>query len=102
MSRKSFTVAIVGLGFGRAHIPAFQAQGCEVIALCQRDEAAARALAERYGVPRVLDRWERMLAESKPELVVIATPPALHEAIALAALGAGWHALSQNPRAINT
>src|SRR6266700_3714006 len=101
MSRKSFTVAIVGLGFGRAHIPAFQAHGCEVIALCQRDEAAARALAERYGVPRVCDRWERMLAESKPEIVVIATSPALHEAIALAALGAGCHVLCEKPLAMN-
>ena len=88
MPRKSFTVGIVGLGFGRAHIPAFQAHGCEVIAVCQRDEAAARAVAERYGVPHVFDRWERMLTEAKPEIVVIATPPALHEAIALArALG---------------
>src|SRR5256712_8570976 len=101
MSRKSFTVAIVGLGFGRAHIPAFQAHGCEVIALGQRDEAAARAVAERYGVPRVFDRWERMLAESKPEIVVIATPPALHEAIALAALGAGCHVLCEKPLAMN-
>src|SRR5712692_7791609 len=101
MSRKSFTVGIVGLGFGRAHIPAFQAHDCEVIALCQRDEAAARVVAERYGVPRVFDRWERMLTEAKPEIVVIATPPALHEAIALAALGAGCHVLCEKPLAMN-
>jgi predicted dehydrogenase len=101
MSRKSFTVGIVGLGFGRAHIPAFQAHGCEVIAVCQRDEAAARAVAERYGVPRVFDRWERMLTEAKPEIVVIATPPASHEAIALAALGAGCHVLCEKPLAMN-
>jgi len=101
MSRKSSTVGIVGLGFGRAHIPAFQAHGCEVIAVCQRDEAAARAVAERYGVPRVFDRWERMLTEAKPEIVVIATPPALHEAIALAALGAGCHVLCEKPLAMN-
>ena len=36
------TVGIIGLGFGRAHIPAFQANGCEVVALCQRDQAAAK------------------------------------------------------------
>jgi predicted dehydrogenase len=101
MARKSFTVGIVGLGFGRSHIPAFQAQGCEVIAVCQRDETAARAVAERYGVPRVFDRWERMLTESRPVIVVIATPPALHEAIALAALGAGCHVLCEKPLAMN-
>src|SRR3989442_2332913 len=101
MSRKPFTGGIVGLGFGRAHIPAFQAHGCEVIAVCQRDEAAARAVAERYGVPRVFERWERMLTEARPEIVVIATPPALHEAIALAALGAGCHVLCEKPLAMN-
>src|SRR5260370_30956085 len=101
MPGKSSTVGVVGLGFGRAHIPAVQAHGCEVIALCQRDEAAARAVAERYGVPRVFDRWERMLTEAKPEIVVIATPPALHEAIALAALGAGCHVLCKKPLAMN-
>src|SRR2546422_2306691 len=101
MSRKSFTVGIVGLGFGRAHVPTFQAHGCEVIALCQRDEAAARAVAERYGVPQVFDRWERMLTEAKPEIVVIAPPPALHETIALAALGAGCHVLCKKPLAMN-
>ena len=37
------TVGIIGLGFGRAHIPAFQAHGCEDVAVCQRDQAAARA-----------------------------------------------------------
>ena len=40
------TVGVIGLGFGRAHIPAFQANGCDVVAVCQRDEAAARKIAE--------------------------------------------------------
>ena len=34
MARKKHTVGIIGLGFGRAHIPAFQTSGCEVVALC--------------------------------------------------------------------
>jgi predicted dehydrogenase len=101
MARSSPTVGIVGLGFGRAHIPAFQAHGCEVIAVCQRDQAVAGAVAQRYGVPHVFDRWERMLAEARPEIVVIATPPALHHAIALEALGAGCHVLCEKPLAMD-
>ena len=61
MASPARTVGIVGLGFGRAHIPAFQSHGCEVVAVCQRDQAAARKVAERYGVPRVFERWEQML-----------------------------------------
>ncbi len=44
---KSRTVGVVGLSFGRAHIPAFQASGCRVVAVCQRDQASAKAIADR-------------------------------------------------------
>ncbi len=93
------TVGIVGLGFGRAHIPAFQASGCRVVAVCQRDQAAAKTIADRYGVPQVFGRWEDMLERAKPEIVVIATPPHLH-AIALRAFAQGAHVLCEKPVAM--
>ena len=94
------TVAIIGLGFGRAHIPAFQAHGCRVVALCQRDQASAKKVADAYGVPQVFARWEETLERARPEIVVIATPPHLHRDIALAALGAGAHILCEKPVAM--
>ena len=54
MAKRIPTVGIIGLGFGRAHLPAFQANGAEVVAICQRDQATARAVADKYGVPRGL------------------------------------------------
>ena len=66
MSAHEPTVGIIGLGYGRAHIPAFQASGCKVVAVCQRDEAAAKAVASRYGVPGVFGRWEAMLDRARP------------------------------------
>ena len=95
------TVGIVGLGFGRAHIPAFQAHGCEVVAVCQRNEKAARTVADRYGVSRVFGRWQDLLAQARPEIVVIATPPVLHREIALEAFAAGCHVLCEKPLAMN-
>jgi predicted dehydrogenase len=97
---KSVTVGIVGLGFGRAHIPAFQSNGCRVVAVCQRDEAGAKAIADRYGVDRVFTRWEEMLERAGPEIVVIATPPRLHLAIALRAFASGAHVLCEKPLAL--
>jgi predicted dehydrogenase len=91
------TVGIVGLGFGRAHIPAFRANGCKVVAVCQRDEAAAKAVAERHGVPGVFTRWEEMLDRATPDIVVIATPPSLHHPIATRALSQGAHVLCEKP-----
>ena len=43
MARRTYSVGIIGLGFGRAHIPAFQANGCQVMAVCQRNAAQAKA-----------------------------------------------------------
>ena len=100
MARKKHTVGIIGLGFGRAHIPAFQVSGCEVVALCQRNQEAARAMAERYNVPAVFERWEDMLDQAKPEIVVIASPPHLHRDIALRALAQGAHVLCEKPLAM--
>jgi predicted dehydrogenase len=93
------TVAVIGLGYGRAHVPGFQAAGARVIAVCQRDEAAARKVAAAYGVPRAYARWEEMLATEHPDVVVIATPPHLHRAIARAASAAGAHVLCEKPLA---
>jgi predicted dehydrogenase len=97
----SRSVGIIGLGFGRAHIPAFQSLGCPVVAVCQRDQKAAREVAERYGVPKVFERWEDLLEQARPDIVVIASPPALHRAIAVEALGRGAHVLCEKPLAMN-
>jgi len=101
MSAQEPTVGVVGLRYGRAHIPAFQANGCKVVAVCQRDQAGAKAVADRYGVPRVFDSWERMIDEARPEIVVVATPPVLHHAIVLRAFAAGAHVLCEKPLAMS-
>src|SRR5213594_2809103 len=100
MTQHALTIGVVGLGFGRAHIPAFQANGCRVVAVCQRDVVGAKAVADRYGVPHVFERWEEMLERAKPELVVIATLPHLHRAIAVRALASGAHVLCEKPLAM--
>src|SRR5207244_4455061 len=84
------TVGVIGLGFGRAHIPAFQANGCEVVAVCQRDETAARRIADAHGVKGVFTHWEDMLERARPAIVAIGRP--FH--IAARWLGARWAAES--------
>ena len=100
MAKRAHTVGVIGLGYGRAHIPAFQANGCEVVAVCQRDAEAARKVAERYGVPQVHARWQDLLEQARPEIVVIAAPPVVHREIALAAFAAGAHVLCEKPLAM--
>src|SRR5687768_11978341 len=95
------TVGVIGLGYGRAHVVGFQEAGWHVVAVCQRDTGAAKSVAERYGVPRVFSRWEDLIAEARPNVVVIATPPHLHHAIALAAFDAGAHVVCEKPLAMS-
>jgi predicted dehydrogenase len=98
---KRYTVGIVGLGYGRAHIAGFQAAGCDVVALCQRDLAAAQKLGAHYGVANAYAHWEDMLGEARPDIVVIATPPATHLPILRAALASGAHVVCEKPLALN-
>ena len=100
MAKRDYTVGVIGLGFGRSHLAAFQANGCRVVAVCQRNRAQAEAVAQAYLVPDVYEHWEDLLEKSKPEIVVIATPPHLHKAIALAAFGQGAHVLCEKPVAL--
>ena len=100
MMRQSYRVGVIGLGYGRAHIPAFQAHGCEVVAVCQRNAASARTVADRYRIPHVFERWEQMLSETRPDIVVVATPPHLHHRIVTEALGLGAHVLCEKPMAM--
>jgi predicted dehydrogenase len=97
MVQHAYTVGVIGLGFGRSHIPAFQANGCRVVGVCQRHREHAQAVAARYGVEGVYERWEDLLDKARPEIVVIATPPHLHRPIALAAFAQGAHVLCEKP-----
>jgi predicted dehydrogenase len=100
MARHEYTVGVIGLGFGRSHIPGFQANGCRVVGVCQRNRAQAQTIAGKYGVPGVYERWEDLLEQARPEIVVIATPPHLHKPIALAAFAQGAHVLCEKPVAL--
>jgi predicted dehydrogenase len=100
MAKREHTVGVIGLGFGRSHIPAFQANGCRVVAVCQRDRAKAQRIADTYGVEGVYERWEDLLEKARPEIVVIATPPHTHKPIALAAFAQGAHVLCEKPIAL--
>jgi predicted dehydrogenase len=101
MAKRELTVGVIGLGFGRSHIPAFQANGCTVVAVCQRNRAQAQVIADKYGVPAVYERWDELLDKARPDIVVVATPPHLHKAIVLAAFAQGAHVLCEKPVAMN-
>ena len=93
-------VGIIGLGFGeRVLLPAFRARaGCEVTAVAAGRAAHARDVAAREGIA-AHDRWEALVDDPRVDAVVVATPPALHAPIAIAALRAGKPVFCEKPLA---
>lgn len=93
--------AIVGFGFisGKGHHPAYlKRDDVEIAAIA--DVSPGRLAAARAAAPgaRLYGSWQELLAkETALDFVDIATPPAFHTAIALAALERGIHVLCEKP-----
>lgn len=92
-------VAVAGLGNAAVnlHLPALAglsdatiAGGCDPVA-SQRESASAR-----FGFPAFAD-IDTMLRETKPDVVIISTPPATHVELCLAAFAGGAHVICEKP-----
>ena len=94
-------VAIAGAGMiaNAAHIPAWQALGgaCELVGVYSRSLDRARDTAQRHRIPRGFDDLGDMLATTRPDVVSVCTPNALHRAMTTEALRAGAHVLCEKP-----
>ncbi len=96
-------VAVIGTGaIARgSHLPALRqlaAEGqTEVVAAVDIDAAAVEAFCAEGGVPHAYTDLERMLAERRPDLVTVCTPPTLHREQSVAALRAGAWVWCEKP-----
>ncbi|WP_425228984.1 Gfo/Idh/MocA family protein [Sphingomonas sp.] len=77
------------------------AGGVEVVAVAAREAARARSYAATHGIARWHDDYAALLASPDIDLVYIGTPPSVHRAQALLAVGAGKHLLVEKPFAMN-
>jgi predicted dehydrogenase len=72
------TVCLLGCGpRGEDHLHGFieNPDRFEVLAVCDRDEARANALAEKYGVGKVYADGDAMLGAERPDVFCFATMP---------------------------
>ena len=96
---KTIRTAVIGVGhLGRQHArihAALAAEGkSEFVAVCDTNEATARAVAEERGVRRTPD-WRTLAGEV--DAVSLATPTESHAEIACALLESGVHVLVEKP-----
>src|SRR5262249_30184070 len=80
----------------REHLAALTGlQQVEMAAVPDLSPARAEATAERFGIAKWYSNTERMLADIKPDLVHITTPPSAHFPLAEACLAAGLNVLCE-------
>jgi len=92
-------VAIVGCGkIAEQHVEAVRRiRGASVVGVCDRERLMAQQLAERHGIQHVADDVPALMAEARPDVVHVTTPPASHLSIALRGLEAGCHVYVEKP-----
>ena len=68
--------------------------------LADRDEATAKAAAERFGIERSTGDWRKLVSDPDIDVVDITSPNNLHHEMALQAIAAGKHVYCEKPLAV--
>lgn len=91
--------AILGAGaIAREHLASLRKlPGVELAAVCDLSPAMAEVTAEQFGVRAFFTDHRRMLAETRPDVVHVLTPPHTHFTLARDALDAGAHVIVEKP-----
>lgn len=101
MTGQPLRAGVVGLGWaGRQHMAAYaELPGVELVALAGMEADQLQQLGDHYGVQHRYADWQDLVADVELDVLSVATPTALHGPIALAALAAQIHVLSEKPMA---
>lgn len=95
-------VGVVGLGVGRRFVEAFAAHpNATVIAICGIEPDALAVVSQAHTIPRCYADFAEFVADPDIELVVVATPHALHAPMAVQALRAGKHVIVEKPMCVS-
>jgi predicted dehydrogenase len=97
----SIGVAVVGCGYWGPNLARNVAEHPELRlhALCDRDPAQLRTLAQRHPQAEAVAELDRVLCDDAVEAVILATPPQTHYPLVKRALQAGKHVLVEKPLA---
>jgi predicted dehydrogenase len=96
-------IAIIGTGsFAEVcHIPGLQSHpSARVVTVYGRRIEAARALANKFGIPEATDDFEAVCTDPDIDAVTIASANVVHAAQAIAALRSGKHVFCEKPLAM--
>lgn len=94
----SLKIGVIGVGYGSTvHIPSFQSEGLDVVAVCASREERANAVAERCGIPHAFTDYRDLLQLNGLDAVSIVSPIPMHHPMAMDAIQAGKHVICEKP-----
>ncbi|WP_084697295.1 Gfo/Idh/MocA family protein [Glaciibacter superstes] len=95
-------VVVAGAGrFGSLHVRTWREAGADVVAVVDADASRAAAVASRFDIAVSGDDLARVLAEAKPDAVVVASDESTHTVVARTAIAAGCHVFVEKPLALS-
>lgn len=97
--RLRYVVIGAGAGIFNAHRAALALPMVELVAVADSNAERGQPVAQEFGCAFYLD-YRQMLAETRPEVAVILTPPFLHATMVRDCLEAGCHVLTEKPMAV--
>ena len=101
---KRIKVGLIGTGYiGMVHLEMLRRLGgVEVVALADTNGELARQAAAKFGIPRVHETADALIADPEVEVVHDCAPNNGHFAINAAAIRAGKEVLSEKPLALDS
>jgi len=100
MSKPKLHIGIIGAGrIGAVHAEtlAFRLPEAKALIIADINRPAAEEVATRYGIPRVTESAEEVLADPEIEAVLICSSTDAHADLIVAAAGAGKHIFCEKP-----
>jgi predicted dehydrogenase len=68
-----------------------------IVALCDVDQQRLDAAVARHGIPVAYGAHNELVGRTDVDVVVVCTPPSLHEQVVVDALAAGKHVICEKP-----
>jgi predicted dehydrogenase len=94
---RSLRCAVIGTGkISEEHLK-FLSGRADVAGICDLSPALAQYAVDRFGLGRSYTDYRTMLAESRPDVVHVLTPPHTHVQIVSDCLEAGAHVICEKP-----
>lgn len=102
-ARPTIRTAIFGNGFARTTLlPCLrQAPRFSVVGIASPNLEKVKETAQRFEIPLATADYRELLAEARPELVFVVTPPHRHLEMSIDALAAGCHVVCEKPTAMS-